>query len=86
MMPVLSKTPFAPICASYSMYSADVGVAASARATRIDAIELPLLQILTDTRLKYPKGTEYNVVSVAADNAACPNNPVAIIDSTLIIQ
>jgi hypothetical protein len=67
--PVLSNTPLAPICASYSIYSALVGDVEAASATLTVAVVVPLLHRLMLHTVKVLLGTVYNVVLVAAASA-----------------
>ena len=66
-IPVLSSTPFANISASYSIYSAFVGVPAAA--TAILTLLVPVLLLHSDkSPLKMCLGTVYTLVFVAAVN------------------
>jgi hypothetical protein len=61
-------------------------VLAVANATLTDTVVVPLLQRLIPNTVKVVAGTVYSVVFVAAAKAACPNNPVAIVESPSIVQ
>lgn len=67
--PVLSNTPFEPICTSYSIYSALVGEVEAASAIRTLTVVVPRLHRLMLHTVNVLLGTVYNVVLVAADNA-----------------
>jgi hypothetical protein len=77
-MPVRSKTPLASNDASYSIYSATVGLLALATAiltVLADALRLHKLIVAT---VKVSAGQVYTVVFVVDEMSNAPNLPVAI--------
>tara|TARA_B110000090_G_scaffold138449_1_gene152301 strand:+ start:3041 stop:3352 length:312 start_codon:yes stop_codon:yes gene_type:complete len=76
-IPVRSNTPLASISTSYSMYSANVGVAVAETAMRIVTAWLPLLTIFKLAIVYVSAGAVYTVVFVAALISFAPNLPVA---------
>jgi uncharacterized membrane protein YebE (DUF533 family) len=82
-IPVLSKTPFAKICASYSKNSVLAGAVGGAvdavvTAKRTETVEADLLQKLTVATVNVLAGTVYNSWYVVADMSSAPILPVAI--------
>jgi len=88
IIPVRSKTPFAPICTSYSINSevdGTLGGVVPVNAIRIPTAVVPLFKTFNENTEKVFDGTVYTAVHVVALKAACPNNPVAIVNSPSII-